>query len=200
MLHKGNELKRILENDLLLRGFQTIIKRSKMTYRKVKNYELKQIAVLHAKSWQVAYKGILSDAFLENDVLPNRLHVWTERFAKRERNRVIYVAVDKQIVKGFVCVYGNDDAKWGALIDNLHVLPELKGQGIGQRLMKKAAKWVSEKYPNPNFYLWVYEDNHAARRFYEKMGGEHVETQMHDNPDNSSSNVLRYTWRELSET
>jgi ribosomal protein S18 acetylase RimI-like enzyme len=165
-----------------------------MTYRKVKNNEVKQIAELHAKSWQVAYKGILSDDYLDNQVLSNRLQVWTERFAKRQNNRFIYVAVDNQIVKGFVCVYGNDDPKWGALIDNLHVLPELKGQGIGKRLMDEAAKWVSEKYPNPNFYLWVYEDNHASRGFYEKMGGKNVELAVYENADGSSSNVLRYVW------
>jgi ribosomal protein S18 acetylase RimI-like enzyme len=169
-----------------------------MTYRKVKNYELNQIAVLHAKSWQVAYKGILSDAFLEKEVLFDRLNVWMERFEKREKNRLIYVAVEKEVVKGFVCVYGNDDAEWGALIDNLHVLPELKGQGIGKRLLQEATKWVSEKYSNPNLYLWVYEDNHAARGFYEKMGGENVEMQLHENPDGGSSNILRYAWRGLN--
>jgi ribosomal protein S18 acetylase RimI-like enzyme len=129
-------------------------------------------------------------------VLFDRLNVWTERFGKREINRLIYVAVEKETVKGFVCVYGNDDPKWGALIDNLHVLPELKGQGIGKRLMQEAAKWVSEKYSNPNFYLWVYEDNTAAKRFYEKMGGENVETQLYENPDGGSSNILRYVWRD----
>ena len=166
-----------------------------MTYRKVKSSDLNQIAVLHAKSWQVAYKGILSDAFLEKEVISDRLNVWMERFEKREKNRLIYVAVEKEVVKGFICVYGNDDVKWGALIDNLHVLPALKGQGIGKRLLQDTVKWVSEKYSNPNFYLWVYEDNHAARGFYERMGGENVETQLYENPDGGASNVLRYAWR-----
>lgn len=168
-----------------------------MTYRKAKKDESQAIAILHAESWQIAYKNILSDAFLEKEVLPNRLHLWSERFDKREKNRWIYVAVDKQVLKGFVCVYGNDDPKWGALIDNLHILPELKGQGIGKRLMQEAAKWVADNYPNPHFYLWVYEDNHEARRFYEKMGGENVETELYDNADGSSSNVLRYAWHRL---
>ena len=171
-----------------------------MTYRKAKKDEAQAIAILHAQSWQIAYKNILSDAFLEKEVLPNRLHLWSERFAKREKNRWIYVAVDKQVLKGFVCVYGNDDPKWGALIDNLHVLPELKGQGIGKRLMQEAAKWVTDNYPNPRFYLWVYENNHEARRFYEKMGGENVEMELYENADGSSSNVLRYAWHRLKTT
>jgi ribosomal protein S18 acetylase RimI-like enzyme len=170
-----------------------------MTYRKAKRDEAQAIAILHAQSWQVAYKGILSDAYLEHEVLPNRLQVWAERFSRREKNRWICVVVEKGELKGFVCVYGNEDPKWGSLIDNLHVLPALKGQGIGKRLMEEAEKWITEKYPNPNFYLWVYEENHPSRGFYEKMGGENVETQLYDNVDGGSSNVLRYAWRELKQ-
>ncbi len=165
-----------------------------MTYRKAKSTEAEAIARLHAQSWQVAYKGILSDTFLDNDVLDNRLKVWTERFKNPPINEFICVAVDNDLIKGFVCVYGNDDAQWGALIDNLHVLPELKGQGIGKRLMEEAAKWVREHYPDSGFYLWVYEDNQLARRFYEKMGGKNVEKHLHDNPGGGASYALRYVW------
>ena len=166
-----------------------------MKYRKAKLNEAETIAHLHAKSWQTAYRGILTDAFLDNDVFNNRLKVWTERLGKREKNRFICVAVEKDTLKGFVCVYGNDDAQWGALIDNLHVLPDLKGQGIGKRLMQEAAKWVFEKYKKPDFYLWVYKENHASRGFYERMGGENVEEAIHENPDGTFSKVLRYAWR-----
>lgn len=169
-----------------------------MIYRQAKSNEAEAIATLHAKSWQVAYKGILSDDFLENEVVENRLKIWTERFAHPAENEFICVAVEDEELKGFVCVYGNDDAKWGALIDNLHVLPELKGQGIGKRLMYEAAKWVSDNYPTPHFYLWVYEDNHQARRFYEKMGGENVESALYENPGGGISNTLRYAWRDIT--
>ena len=165
-----------------------------MIYRQAKSNEAKAIAALHAKSWQVAYKGILSDAFLNNEVEENRLKIWTERFANPVGNEFIYVAVEDNLMKGFVCVYGNDDAQWGALIDNLHVLPESKGQGIGKQLMHEAAKWIGDNYPNPHFYLWVYEDNYEARRFYEKMGGQNVERHLHDNPGGGASYALRYAW------
>jgi ribosomal protein S18 acetylase RimI-like enzyme len=166
-----------------------------MIYRKAKSNEAEAIAALHAKSWQVAYKGILSDNFLNNEVKENRLKLWTDRFANPAENEFICMAVEDEELKGFVCVYGNDDAQWGALIDNLHVLPESKGQGIGKRLMQEAFKWIAENYPNPHFYLWVYEDNHEARRFYEKMGGENVQSATYENPGGGISNTLRYAWR-----
>ena len=165
-----------------------------MIYRQAKSNEAEAIAALHAKSWQVAYKDILSDAFLNNEVEENRLKIWTDRFANPAENEFICVAVEDEVLKGFVCVYGNDDAEWGALIDNLHVLPESKGQGIGKQLMHEAAKWIADNYPTPHFYLWVYEDNLEARRFYEKMGGENVESATYENPGGGTSNTLRYAW------
>jgi ribosomal protein S18 acetylase RimI-like enzyme len=168
-----------------------------MTYRKAKPNEAEAIATLHAQSWQVAYKGILSDAFLKDEVLDNRLKVWQNRFDNPPNNVFICVAAEENDLKGFVCVYGNDDEQWGSLIDNLHVLPNLKGQGIGKKLMQKAATWASKNYPNAGLYLWVYEENHAARQFYERMGGENVESEFYENPDGSSSYIIRYAWRNL---
>ena len=165
-----------------------------MIYRPAKSNEAEAIAALHAKSWQVAYRGILSDAFLENEVVENRLKLWIDRFAKPAENEFICMAIEDDELKGFVCVYGNDDAKWGALIDNLHVLPQSKGQGIGKQLMHEAAKWIADNYPNPHFYLWVYEDNLEARRFYEKMGGANVEKHLYDNPGGGASYALKYAW------
>jgi GNAT superfamily N-acetyltransferase len=169
-----------------------------MTYRKAKSNEAEAIATLHAQSWQVAYKGILSDAFLKDEVLDNRLKLWKKRFDNPQNNVFICVAVEEKVLQGFVCIYGNDDEQWGSLIDNLHVLPNLKGRGIGKELMQKAAMWASKNHPNVGLYLWVYEENHAARQFYEKMGGENVETQLYENSDGSSSNVIRYAWRNIN--
>jgi ribosomal protein S18 acetylase RimI-like enzyme len=165
-----------------------------MTYRKAKADEAEAIAKLHTKSWQIAYRGILTDTFLDNEVLENRLKIWTERFQNPSTNEFICVAVDDETINGFVCVYGNDDAQWGALIDNLHVLPELKGQGIGKRLMEEATKWVRENYLDSGIYLWVYKANHLARHFYDKMGGEIVEEAVYNNPGGGTAHALRYIW------
>jgi ribosomal protein S18 acetylase RimI-like enzyme len=169
-----------------------------MIYRQAKPDEANIIAQLHATSWQTAYRGILSDDFLDNEVLNNRRAIWQKRFAEPQGNEYICVAIDQQNPKGFVCVYANDDEKWGALIDNLHVLPDSKGRGVGKRLMQEAGKWVAENYPQSGIYLWVYADNHDAILFYEKMGGQHVESALHDNPDGSISNTYRYVWTDIA--
>ena len=168
-----------------------------MEYRKVRPNEADIIADIHAKSWQIAYKGILTDAFLAHDVWANRRQVWQKRFADFTENECIYVAEEGDVVIGFVCIYGNADENLGSLIDNLHVLPEFKGHGIGKRLMHEAAEWVKAKYANTKIHLWVYENNDAARLFYEKMGGEKVASELYEGPDGTSANTFCYMWRDF---
>jgi ribosomal protein S18 acetylase RimI-like enzyme len=168
-----------------------------MIYRKAKRTEADTIAHIHAKSWQTAYKGILTDAYLENDIWENRRQVWQKRFAEAAKNEFICVAVERDVVVGFVCVYGEADDNWGALIDNLHVLPEIKGRGIGKRLMQEAAKWVTKKYSHSKIHLWVYEANDAARGFYEKMGGENVAAELYESADGTVANTFCYAWKDF---
>jgi putative acetyltransferase len=49
-------------------------------------------------------------------------------------------------------------------IDQLYVLPEAQGRGIGARLLAVA------KSTYPALSLWTFQRNIAARRFYEKHG------------------------------
>ena len=50
-------------------------------------------------------------------------------------------------------------------MNNRHISPDFKGKGIGKRLMNEAKEWIFKTFKNTHFYLWVYADNHAARRF-----------------------------------
>ena len=71
-----------------------------------------------------------------------------------------------------------DDAEWGALLDNLHVSYGLKRMGVGTRLMALTAQAVLDSAPASGLYLWVLEQNTAARAFYTARGGSCVETKL----------------------
>ena len=165
-----------------------------MIYRNANKNDVAAIANLHAESWRSTYRGMMSDAYLDGDVFEERFKHWKARFDLPKDNQYIIVAIENDKLVGFACVFGDDDAKWGSLIDNLHVRPDLKRQGIGKYLIQKAMSWVHEHYPEKGVYLWVFEDNIASRRFYEAIGGINVEKIWHPNEDGTAAYALRYAW------
>ena len=109
-----------------------------MIFREAKKTDAMAIAHLHAESWRNTYRGMMSDAYLDSDVVAERQVHWQKRFENPASNQWVLVAEKGGELLGFVCNYGADDAKWGTLIDNLHVRPDQKGQGIGKQLIQKA--------------------------------------------------------------
>ncbi len=164
-----------------------------ITYRIATTADTDRIAALHARSWQQTYRGIMPDAFLDDEVEAERLAEWRARFSEQPPNRQIIVAeTDNQLV-GFACVFADHDPVYGALLDNLHVASDYKGRGIGQSLIKQAADWVRQQAPTSPFYLWVYEQNHSARAFYDGLGAVNEEAVRGEN-----GIVLRYVWADAS--
>jgi hypothetical protein len=79
------------------------------------------IAALHADSWRRHYRAAYSDAFLDGDVLADRLKVWTERLGRADAGSWTVLAEAADSVIGFAHVIFDDDATWGSLLDNIHV-------------------------------------------------------------------------------
>ncbi|MEO6039557.1 MAG: GNAT family N-acetyltransferase, partial [Saprospiraceae bacterium] len=152
------------------------------------------IAALHADSWRRTYRGILRDDFLGSEVFHDRKAVWEQKFEAPPANQWVLLALEADQLAGFICVYGGKDARWGSFIDNLHVAYAWKGQGIGANLMQAAAAWLRKNHPEAGMYLWVYEANVAARRFYKKMGAARVEFAQRKNPGGGVARSFRYAW------
>lgn len=155
------------------------------------------IANLHAESWRVAYRGMLTDGYLDRQIHSERLALWEQRFHSPAPNQHVCVAeVDDEIV-GFACTYGGEDARWGSFLDNLHVAPGHKRLGIGKALMRQAAEWSLAGYPKCGLYLWVLESNTPAIHFYEKLGGVRSGDGIWCPPDGGSYVKFRYAWSNL---
>ena len=60
-------------------------------------------------------------------------------------------------------------------IYNLHVLPEFRNQGLAKQLLLKAEDWCVEQKLD-TLALHVLDNNHPARKLYEKMDYQLVET------------------------
>lgn len=126
------------------------------------------IAGLHQRSWRSAYRGLLPDSYLDGAAGTELAARWSKAFTKDEPRRVILVAMMPDGVVGFVAAW--PDTSQRALIDNLHVVPGLRGGGIGRHLMGRAARELRRQGFRSAF-LEVIEGNHDARGFYRRLGG-----------------------------
>ena len=152
------------------------------------------IARLHAYSWQIHYRGIFNDAYLDHDVVQERLDVWQRRFEKPSKDQFVVLANDQDLLCGFGCAFFNHDPEFGSLVDNLHVHPEWQGKGIGRNLMNHCIDQIAKLDQQFKMYLWVLKENHNARKFYERMGGRSVEQTTENNPGGGQAEILRIFW------
>lgn len=155
-----------------------------------------RIAALHVASWRATYRGMLADAYLDGPIEAERRAFWTERLRHPRPDLLTLVAEPTPVAPlvGFVCVLRRHDARWGTLIDNLHVDPARKGAGLGRRLMATlASQLVADGEAGP-VHLFVLRANHAAAAFYARLGGEEVEQLIKTEPDGSPLAVSRIAW------
>ena len=157
-----------------------------------------RIASLHTVSWRDAYRGILPDTYLAGPIVNERATHWQSRLLSPCTNRrCVLLAEAEGTLVAFVCVLLDEEPLWGACLDNLHVLPKLRSQGLGRQLFCRAAQWVMSNEPGWPIHLWVFEANDEARRFYDAISGEVVEHRLKRAPGGANIPSLRYVWRDL---
>ena len=120
---------------------------------------------VHCTSWQEAYRGIVCDRYLDSMTA----EATTARARQFPENTLI--AKDKGKVVGFA-VYGpsrdEDLANAGEVIA-IYVLSAYYGRKVGYRLMNEAFSRLKEYN---TIFVWVFEKNERAIRFYHKYGFE----------------------------
>ena len=162
------------------------------------------IARLHADSWRRHYRGAYSDAFLDADVVRDRVSEWIGRLSDPSPQAVTIIAERDGRVVGFAHAILGEDPIWGALVDNLHVTHGLQRRGIGARLLTLIARAVVERTTSSGLYLWVLEQNTDAQAFYAARGGTCVGRELASAPGgdprrlNGAPAKLRYAWPDPS--
>ena len=153
------------------------------------------IAALHVASWRSAYRGIFTDRYLDGPVEAERLGLWQDRMRVPRPGQIVVVAEDLEgALVGFACGFIDEDPNWGSFVNNLHVMPDRKGGGVGRALMGDLARRFAAAAPERPVHLFCLEDNHAARGFYEAIGGQAVERMLSVEADGSACADLRIVW------
>jgi ribosomal protein S18 acetylase RimI-like enzyme len=176
---------------------------SPVSFRAAGAADAGSVAALHADSWRRFYRGAYADAFLDGDVLADRLAVWSGRLATPGPDSVTILAEADGEIAGFVHLVLDDDERWGSLVDNLHVSHARQRHGLGSALMARAAQAVVDRCTTGSMYLWVLEQNTAAQAFYAAHGGRSAERALVESPGgvpgrlNGCPAMLRYVWPDV---
>jgi len=118
-------------------------------------------------SWRSAYRGILADRTLGPGLDAERLAHWSVKLAGLQPRDVVLL-IDGE---GFIAVWDRPGDAHGAYIDNLHIHPERRGDGLGRRLLGTAMRRLAAQ-DERRAHLHVFEANRRALAFYQRLGGE----------------------------
>ncbi|OBG95850.1 acetyltransferase [Mycobacterium sp. E3251] len=129
-----------------------------------------EVACLHVRSWQSAYRGLIGRAYLDN-LTPEAL---VDRYTFGRvglRMPSTLVAVEGSAIRGFATTglcRENDLPNFGELMA-LYVDPDHLGAGVGRSLMV-AARERLRRVGARGAVLWALEGNTRALSFYGRDG------------------------------
>ena len=151
------------------------------TVRRAAVDDAPQIASVHVRAWQAAYRGHMDDEFLDGLSTADRERSWSDGLAAAPTDRIVLVVEDPVDghVCGFACVGdvrptgptgpgGGAEPGIGELWA-INLEPEAWGRGVGAPLLSGAIDAIRARRCT-HAVLWVLGGNARARRFYEREG------------------------------
>ena len=131
--------------------------------------DLAAIDDIHVSSRRVAYRGQVSDHYLDVTMPAASIADWQRKLPELlgGAGRVLIAESDGEAI-GFVAAFAPDD-EGSVYINNLHALPEHKGRGVGSALLDAAEQWARACGARA-MHLRVLESNKPAIGFYESRG------------------------------
>lgn len=154
------------------------------------------IAAIFVRSWQQNYRGLIPQDYLDRMSPADGRPAWERQLAATSWPRqVILVAEADRRVAGFVgfCPTRDRDDDPGTVVEfyALFLAPQVRGSGLGRRLVSSAFEIVSGTgYEQATG--WVIEGNHGGRRFHEAMGWYHDGAVRRDDTRGFVITAIRY--------
>ena len=141
--------------------------------RRAKPADAAAIAAIHVRAWQVAYRGLVPDAFLDAMSVPAREARWDGILRRDDASSYTFVAARGPLVIGFCSIVApSRDADAGARtaeVAAVYVEPGSWRTGAGSALLRAALQALRDDGWH-EVTLWVFADNVGARTFYGRFG------------------------------
>lgn len=118
------------------------------------------VAEFQTRTWDECYAGLVPDAFLRAQRVPERLARWTETLVTGARDCALAEKPGSGEVAGVVS-WIPGEPHWE--LRSLYVAAHHRGTGLAAALLLRA---VGERPAQ----LWVFRENLRARRFYARHG------------------------------
>ena len=135
-----------------------------MKIRKVLPEDINAYTNCGIACWQAAYKGIVPDEYLNS--MPTNKALWEKNLNRLENPgfcEYYCVIYDTEMI-GLLIVDTKHSEIWA-----IYLVEAFWGKGYGKEMLDFAIN-VLENAGHKQVCLWVFEENHRARRFYEKHG------------------------------
>ncbi|MFL0252875.1 GNAT family N-acetyltransferase [Clostridium neuense] len=164
-----------------------------MIIRKVNDCDIELIANLYIKNWKKTYIGMLPNKFLNSLKVSYGIQKWQE-YPRKERH-MIFVAYEDEKFLGFSACKEDDEINHCLYLDSLHVSEDLRGKGIGTKLLNTVGNYAyKEGYKCMS--ICIVKGNSNAKGLYEKLGAKHYKDFI-DYFGSTKSNSEKLIWDNL---
>ncbi|MFU8850478.1 GNAT family N-acetyltransferase [Micromonospora sp. SL1-18] len=141
---------------------------SSVTVRSAQVEDIAQMACVHVRCWQETYRGIMSDAVLDDPSFPaTRERLWTAALTdeRYRENRAAVAERGGELIG--IAMSGpplDAAATWARQLYSIYVYTAAHGTGAGRGLLQAVLD------PAESAALWVADPNPRAQAFYRKHG------------------------------
>ncbi|MDR0286454.1 MAG: GNAT family N-acetyltransferase [Clostridiales bacterium] len=141
-----------------------------ITIRLAKLTDALDMAEVHMRSWEVAYKDIIPMEYIQEK---NATRPALFKRIITDENTTQYVIQKGCKTVGIMCVVAtpqDDDANKNVCeLEGIYLHPDYYRQGIGAKAMEFAFN-IARNWKKTEMTLWVFTENTNTIKFYEKCG------------------------------
>lgn len=165
--------------------------------RRATESDARGIAHVLVDGWQTTYAGILPPAFLAAFSYDSHEANTRELLRTLPDTSVALVAVEHGSIVGVALVRTALDVEdeFEAELDALYVVGASQRRRIGSRLLGRVVEWADGRGIR-SIRVWVLKEN-PFRTFYDRLGGQLLPHERHDDFGGATVTSVSYGWRDL---